>query len=74
MDKAGVLSPFGVPNGSERVFRSLSFHSLRHSFVTQLSVAGVGIEVRRELAGHSSDAMSLGYTHVSRTFGSESDS
>jgi integrase len=67
MDKAGVLSPLGAPNGSGRVFRALSFHSLRHSFVSQLSNAGVAIEVRKELAGHSSDAISLGYTHVSRT-------
>lgn len=27
----------------------------------------VPIEIRRELAGHSSDAISLGYTHVSRS-------
>jgi integrase len=67
MDKAGVLSPLGASTGSGRVFRALSFHSLRHSFVTQLSNAGVAIEVRRELAGHASDAMSLNYTHVSRT-------
>ena len=49
------------------MFRAPSFHSLRHAFVTQLHCSGVPIEVRKELAGHSSDAMSLNYTHVSRT-------
>jgi site-specific recombinase XerD len=48
-----------------RVSRALSFHSLRHSFVTQLHCSGVPIEVRKALAG-SSDAMSLNYTQVSR--------
>jgi integrase len=66
MDKAGVLSPLRSQNGSKRVFRALSFHSLRHLYVTQLSRAGVPIEIRRELAGHGSDAISLQYTHVDR--------
>jgi integrase len=68
MDRAGILSPLGAPKGQAgRVFRGLSYHSLRHSFVTALAAASVPIEVRRALAGHSSDAMSLGYTVASRT-------
>jgi integrase len=66
MDKAGILSPIGTAKGA-KVFRSLSFHSLRHTYVSQLASAGVPIELRMALAGHSSDTMSLGYTHVSRT-------
>ena len=34
--------------------------------MTQLHCSSVPIEIRKELAGHSSDAMSLGYTQVSR--------
>ena len=68
MDKAGILAPLGAAKEKAgSVFRAPSFHSLRHAFVTQLHCSGVPIEVRKELAGHSSDAMSLNYTHVSRT-------
>jgi integrase len=67
MNKAGILAPLGgAKGGNGRVFRGLSFHSLRHAFVTQLAAASVPIEIRKELAGHSSDAMSLNYTQVSR--------
>jgi integrase len=67
MNKAGIYAPLGAAKGGNgRVFRALSFHSLRHAFVTQLHCSGVPIEVRKELAGHSSDAMSLNYTQVSR--------
>jgi integrase len=67
MDKARILAPLGAAKGGNgRVFRALSFHSLRHAFVTQLASASVPIEIRRELAGHSSDAMSLNYTQVFR--------
>jgi integrase len=67
MGDAGIFAALGAAKGQDgRVFRSLSFHSLRHTFCTQLASASVPIEIRRELAGHSSDAISLGYTHVSR--------
>jgi integrase len=64
MDKAGILSPLG--KASPRQFRALSFHSLRHSFCTQLHAAGVPMELRKALAGHSSDAMAANYTQTSR--------
>jgi integrase len=67
MDKAGVLSPLGTNKGSKRVFRALSFHSLRHSFCTQLHHAGVPMELRKALAGHSSDSMAANYTQTSRS-------
>jgi integrase len=41
-----------------------SFHSLRHSFVSALKVAGASQAVARELAGHSSDEISRIYTHL----------
>ena len=42
----------------------LTFHSLRHSFVSALKAAGASQAVATELAGHT-DAVSSLYTHVS---------
>ena len=64
MDKAGVISPV---RAGKRQFRALSFHSLRHTFCTQLHSAGVPMELRKALAGHSSDAMAANYTETSRS-------
>jgi integrase len=41
----------------------LSFHSLRHSFNSVLANAGVPVEVRQLLTGHSSADMNAVYTH-----------
>lgn len=43
----------------------ISFHSLRHSFVSLLKTSGVSQSVAKELAGHASDQISDLYTHVS---------
>jgi integrase len=50
-------------NGSREV-SALSFHCLRHSFVTLLKVTGASMPVARELAGHSSNEISDIYTHM----------
>lgn len=42
----------------------VSFHSLRHSFVSTLKLTGASQSVAKELAGHSSDAVSDLYTHT----------
>lgn len=42
---------------------SLSFHSLRHSFVSALANAGVAPELRQKLAGHSDARTHANYTH-----------
>ena len=42
----------------------ISFHSLRHTFVTLLKATGGSQAVAKELAGHSSDAVSDLYTHT----------
>jgi site-specific recombinase XerD len=39
--------------GKGRKQSSLSFHSLRHSFVSALANAGVAPDLRQKLAGHS---------------------
>ena len=51
-------------NGAGRSQSSLSFHSLRHSFNAALANAGVGVEMRQELVGHSSVEMNRKYTHT----------
>jgi len=40
-----------------------SFHSLRHSHISALSNAGVAVEVRQKMVGHSDQSTNLGYTH-----------
>lgn len=42
----------------------ISFHCLRHSFVSTLKLTGASQSVAKELAGHSSDAVSQLYTHT----------
>jgi hypothetical protein len=42
----------------------LGFHNLRHTFVTQVKMAGAPDSVARELAGHSSNLISSHYTHL----------
>jgi integrase len=42
----------------------LGFHCLRHTFVTNLKIAGAVDSVAKELAGHGSSAVSAIYTHL----------
>jgi integrase len=44
-------------------FSRKSFHSLRHSFASALANAGVAPELRMRLAGHTTSASHLRYTH-----------
>jgi integrase len=48
-------------------FAELSYHSLRHGFVSFLKDAGAAQSVAMELAGHSSIATSQLYTHADRS-------
>ena len=48
----------------QRTFRAKTFHSLRHTFVSMMAKSGVSQELRKELAGHDSDAHRI-YTHHS---------
>jgi integrase len=49
--------------GEGRTVRTLTFHSLRHSFNSALANAGVSQEIRMKLTGHVSAEMNNGYTH-----------
>lgn len=53
----------GTGRDARRMVNALTFHSLRHNFVTNLKMSGAGDSVARELAGHSSAAVSRVYTH-----------
>jgi len=46
-----------------RSFSLRSFHSLRHSFISELANSGVSSELRRRLSGHASEEMHAVYTH-----------
>jgi integrase len=47
-----------------RTVRSLTFHSLRHSFNSAMANAGVSQEIRMKLTGHMSAEMNKGHTHL----------
>ena len=65
MRSAGVSAEEEVEKkaGKGRRFYSLGFHSLRHTFVSDLANNNVSRELRMKLAGHTSDAHD-DYTHV----------
>ena len=59
-DRAGVPRQIVLPCGTPAV---RSFHSLRHTFVSQLAEAGIPADVRQSLAGHSDAKIHRLYTH-----------
>jgi integrase len=63
MEKAGIKGTITrhTPNGRRN--RSLSFHSLRHSFNSAMANAGVTQEVRMKLTGHTKADTNAIYTH-----------
>ncbi len=50
-------------NKQGRTIRSLTFHSLRHSFNSEMANAGVGEELRMKLTGHATREQNKKYTH-----------
>ena len=65
MERAGIKGRIVRAGGGKaaRQTSSLSFHSLRHSFVSALANAGVSSEVRQTLSGHADDRSHAKYTH-----------
>ena len=60
MEKAEVRSDRGVEkSGKGRQFKTLGFHSLRHTFVSELANADVPADVRRQISGHSDEKGTL---------------
>ena len=65
MEKAGVKGDEITKRGDKGRNRStLSFHSLRHSFNSEMANAGVPQEIRQRLTGHASKAVNDSYTHA----------
>jgi len=63
VERAGI-DPGLVAGKGIRRFSKRSFHSLRHSFNSNLANAGVAEEIRMKLTGHSSRDMNARYTHL----------
>lgn len=64
MEKAEVKGQILRKGGGKgRQTSSLSFHSLRHTMISELANAGVSAELRKKLAGHSDDKSHAAYTH-----------
>ncbi|MCE0521576.1 MAG: site-specific integrase [Methylacidiphilales bacterium] len=67
MARAGIVGEVlrkAKKGGQGRTVRSLTFHSLRHSFNSAMANAGVAQEIRMKLTGHTSAEMNKGYTHL----------
>jgi integrase len=66
---AGILAGTGMDRQriergeGRRAFNSLSFHSLRHGFVSWLTDHGVDLTTRKMLSDHDSDSSHAVYTH-----------
>lgn len=66
MGKAGIHAPLGAEKtGKGRQFRTLSFHSTRHYFISNLANLEVGADVRKQMVGHASDEVHSRYVHLS---------
>jgi integrase len=63
VEKAGITRRITPREGKGRTVRSKSFHSLRHSFVSQLANSGVPSEISQRLVGHSDSGVHKKYTH-----------
>jgi integrase len=53
-----------VQSSRDRKFSGVSFHSLRHSFASELSNARISADVRMKLTGHRNAAVHQKYTHT----------
>lgn len=63
MRKAGI-SQESQFTGGKRQLSTLSFHSLRKTFNSELAASGVSQELRKKLTGHKSDTMNDRYTEI----------
>jgi site-specific recombinase XerD len=66
MKQAGMVSAVATARrgGKGRTVNAHTFHSLRHSFNSQMASAGIAQEVRMKLTGHTSTEMNKIYTHA----------
>ncbi len=65
MVKAKVRAPLGEEKqGKGRQFRLLSFHSFRHTLISNLANADISSDVRKEITGHSGEDVHRRYVHL----------
>jgi integrase len=65
VEKAKIAIDVGAEkSGKGRQFKRLGFHSLRHSFVSELANADVAAEIRQKISGHNSEEIHARYTHL----------
>lgn len=61
---AGIVSKLAEAKGKAgRTRLKKTFHSLRHTFISNLANAGVHADIRQKLAGHSDERVHQNYTH-----------
>lgn len=65
----GLCSEGGIEEAIRRMakkadIRRIGWHTLRHTFATELAANGVPLHVVKELLGHSTIAMTMRYAHV----------
>jgi integrase len=66
MVRAGVAVEKGeAKEGKGRQTRTKSFHCLRHTMISRMANAEVSADVRKAIAGHSTDTAHRRYTHLS---------
>jgi integrase len=59
-----VVNALGFNDGVDDPRQRIVFHSMRHSYASQLAERGVDMIVLRELLGHHDMAMTLRYSHL----------
>jgi integrase len=64
MRKSGIVSKSAEAKGKAgRTRLKKTFHSLRHTFISNLANAGVHADIRQKLAGHADERVHQNYTH-----------
>ena len=60
-----IRKPFFTALNKAGIMKKLTFHSLRHTFGSQLAMSGIGLRTIQELMGHKDIRMTLRYSHLS---------
>jgi integrase len=63
VEKAGITRRITPGEGRGRRLCSKTFHSLRHTYISELANSGVISEIRQKLVGHSDSGVHKKYTH-----------
>jgi site-specific recombinase XerD len=60
----GYRSPFERAKKLANLGQDVVFHSLRHTYISRLTMGGVDIRTVQELAGHKTITMTMRYAHL----------